>query len=54
VGTVAWLGFLSACALGVALLLPYLPRAAATAAALSALAGVACLGWSLASPSVPF
>lgn len=54
VGTVAWLGFLSAGALGVALLLPYLPRAAATAAALSALAGVACLGWSLASPSVPF
>jgi hypothetical protein len=52
VGTVAWLGFLSAGALCVALLLPYLPRVAATAAALSAVVGVACLGQSLASLSV--
>lgn len=54
VGTVVWLGFLSAGALGVALLLPWLPRAAATAVALSAVAGVACLGGSLASSSVLF
>lgn len=54
VGTVAWLGFLSAGALGVALSLPYLPRAAATAAALSAFGGVAGLGLALASPAVVF
>lgn len=51
VGTVAWLGFLAAGALLVTLLLPYLPRVAATVAALSAVLGVACLGLALASPS---
>ncbi|XAH21238.1 DUF3325 domain-containing protein [Xylophilus sp. GW821-FHT01B05] len=48
VGVVAWLGFLSAGALPLALLLPYLPRAAAVAAAFSAVAGLGGLAFSLA------
>jgi hypothetical protein len=48
VGVVAWLGFLSAGALPLALLLPYLPRAAAVAAAFAAVAGVGGLAFSLA------
>lgn len=40
VGVVVWLGFLSAGALCVALLLPYLPLVAALAAAFAGVAGV--------------
>ncbi|BEP70193.1 MULTISPECIES: DUF3325 domain-containing protein [unclassified Variovorax] len=43
VGTVAWLGFLSAGALPVALLLPYRPRAVAWGAGAAAVAGGAGL-----------
>ena len=46
VGVVAWLGFLSAGALGVALLLPYAPKLlfrSALLAAVAALAGLATL-----------
>lgn len=52
VGTVVWLGFLSVSALSVALLMPYWPRAAATAAALSAVVGVAGLCCWLVWPSI--
>ncbi|MNK95199.1 hypothetical protein D3C87_1154270 [compost metagenome] len=48
VGTVAWLGFLSAGALPVALLLPYRPRAVAWGASAAAVAGGAGLGLVLA------
>ena len=46
VGVVAWLGFLSAGALGVALLLPYAPKLlfrSSLLAAVAALAGLAIL-----------
>jgi hypothetical protein len=46
VGTVAWLGFLSAGALPVALLLPYRPRGVAGLAACGAVVG--CVGLALA------
>lgn len=46
VGTVAWLGLLSACALPVALLLPYRPRGVAWLAAFAAVAS--CIGLALA------
>ncbi|MFM9926450.1 DUF3325 domain-containing protein [Variovorax sp. H27-G14] len=51
VGTVAWLGLLSAGALPVALLLPYRPRGMAGLAACAALAG--CLGLALAFTGSP-
>jgi hypothetical protein len=51
VGTVAWLGLLSAGALPVALLLPYRPRGAAGLAVLSAVAG--CAGLALAFAGLP-
>jgi hypothetical protein len=43
VGPVAWLGFLSAGALPLALMLPYRPRAAAWLAGIAAVAGGAAL-----------
>jgi hypothetical protein len=46
VGTVAWLGLLSAGALPVALLLPYRPRGVAWLAAFAAVAS--CIGLALA------
>lgn len=49
VGPVAWLGFLSAGALPVALLLPYRPRAVAWAAGAAAVAGGAGLAPVLAA-----
>lgn len=49
VGTVAWLGFLSAGALPVALLLPYRPRGVAWLAACGAVAGCAGLVFALAA-----
>lgn len=51
VGTVAWLGLLSAGALPVALLLPYRPRSVAWLAALAAVAG--CAGLALAFAGSP-
>lgn len=51
VGVVAWLGFLSAGALAVALLLPYRPRGAAWLAACAAVAG--CAGLALAFTGAP-
>lgn len=51
VGSVAWLGFLSAGALPVALLLPYRPRGVAGLAAIAALAG--CAGLALAFTGSP-
>ena len=47
VGPVAWLGFLSAGALAVALMLPYRPRGAAWLAAIAAPAGSAALALAL-------
>jgi Protein of unknown function (DUF3325) len=47
VGPVVWLGFLSAGALAVALMLPYRPRGAAWLAAIAAPAGSAALALAL-------
>lgn len=51
VGTVVWLGFLSAGALCQSLLLPYLPRSGATAAVIAAVGGIACFAVLQASPA---
>jgi hypothetical protein len=50
VGTVAWLGFLSAGALPVALLLPYRPRGVAGLAACAAVAGLGALALAASGP----